>query len=167
MPREFQLDESQRMIMLMQVGFTLVIGTLILFLTIAFGLSPFIGLPLSGLAFLASASNYLQCQSIRLVTSSNGIAYYQLGIEIFTPWDNVERVEMVKGSLGILELQVEGLVLIKPAQQVSQSWAKWVAGWMWLTEFGKQGRLIPLGQFPRWRDSEIGQEFRKYGPRLF
>lgn len=167
MTREYRLDETQRKFLSSLVIGALVMGGALLFYAVVFNFEPIACSLMAGLAFSVAAINYLQIQQVRFVINPEGIAYYQLGYAIFTPWENIDKVAKVDGSLGIIQMEVEGLVLREPAAKIDRSLIGFTAGWSWLTVLGKEGRLIPLGLFPHWRKSELAREFKKYAPHIF
>ncbi len=94
---------------------------------------------------------------IRLVTSPEGIEYYQVGYSVRTTWDNLAQI----GAIPAGRIMVEGLILREPALFVD----KWLAGVKYIQT---RGQLIPLSLFKRnWLDSELGEDIRKYAPHLF
>jgi hypothetical protein len=153
--------------MMQAIGAAL-LGALLLFDDLL-GVSPIIGLPVASLFFLFVVVAVCQIQFARLITSSEGVMLSHFGLEIFTAWINIDRYTRVEGRWGILSYHAEGLVLRQPAiLQKSQPWGLFVTRRIWLSELGKQGRFIPLGQLSRWQGSDgVVQDFRKYAPHIF
>lgn len=164
MPQIFPLDAPQRALLLRQAFIISVLGDVLILDAFTFQFFEGLGIPLAVLTFLVAGLILWQRTHTRLVVSAEGLTYRQLSLELFTPWSNVERVELVTGTLGLLSLQVEALVLREPAQPRTPAWTRWLTGWGVLTQLGQQGRLIPLHQFPRWRASAIAQAFNNTFP---
>lgn len=94
---------------------------------------------------------------IRLIISPAGIEYYQVGYSVKTTWDNIARI----GKIPTGRIMAEGLILSEPALFVSS----WLARVKYIQT---RGKLIPLSSFKRnWKASELGQNIKKYAPRLF
>ncbi len=74
-----------------------------------------------------------------------------------TTWDNVERITAT--PFGRWKTVIDCLILREPGVESG--------GWLRLRASEQYRRVIPLGLYsPAWRDGEIGQEIRKYAPRL-
>lgn len=114
--------------------------------------TPFI-IMISALAILMAYSSV----QIRLIVSPEGIEYYQVGYSVCTTWNNLAKI----GEIPAGRIMVEGLILHEQALFVD----KWLAGVKYIQT---RGKVIPLSLFQRdWRNSELGQEIKKYGPHLF
>lgn len=93
----------------------------------------------------------------RLVISPDGIEYCTPYHRIPTTWDNIKSI----GRIPMFTSYGEGLFLRQPALQ-GNKWLNWNARLMQLDRF------IPLSPFAeQWRDSELGQDVRRYAPYLF
>ena len=95
-------------------------------------------------------------QHIRLITSSNGVEYYQVGYSVCTTWDNIERIGKIRAG----RVLAEGFILRESAICVNG----WLARFNW---FKQRGRMIPLSLFTKeWRNTELGQDIREFAPNL-
>ena len=107
----------------------------------------------SCLAFLMAYS----AVQIRLVISSEGVEYYQVGYSVRTTWSNVARI----GEIPAGKIMAEGLILHEPALFVDRIFSG-------VNYIQTRGQVIPLSLFKRdWVDSDLGQEIKKYAPHLF
>lgn len=109
------------------------------------------------ITFCAAALLVYSAVQIKLVTSPEGIAYYQVGYSVSTTWDNLARIEDIPAG----RITVEGLILHEPALYVD----KWLSGAKYIQS---RGQLIPLSFFGRdWLNSELGDDLKRYAPHLF
>jgi hypothetical protein len=92
-----------------------------------------------------------QLRKTRVVVSPDGIAFSSPGFDLQSTWDNIERIR----ELG----RYDSLILRKPGGQ-KRAW--------WSRLLNRQAeREIPLSMFPGWRNTELGQEIKKYTSHLF
>ncbi|MBN2149296.1 MAG: hypothetical protein JW726_18050 [Anaerolineales bacterium] len=118
----------------------------------------------------------------RLVTSPEGIEYQGFGFRVLARWENIERVAVILRSqyalepdkttqriydkisrFALLEGQypenhLECLVLRQPVCYDKKPWARRL--------IRNQTQYIPLSEFPRWRDSGLGEDIRRYAPHV-
>ena len=101
--------------------------------------------------------SYSWARHTRLVVSPDGIEYYTPYQSIRTAWDDIESV----GRVPMFSFYGEGLFLRRPALR-GKKWLNWDVRLMQLDRF------VPLSPFlKQWRDSELGQDVRRYAPSLF
>ena len=99
---------------------------------------------------------YLEAKQVHIVTSMDGITYSSPGLELCSPWENVDKIRSMSILFGRRKLDF--LLLLQPAEQKSNWWFR-----LWR---GKPDNEIPLSMFGNWRESELGQEIMKYAPHL-
>ena len=98
----------------------------------------------------------------RLVVSSRGITQRQMGWQVSTAWDNVERLEVQPGN--------EGLYL-RQALTGTGAWAlrvgRYLPGWYTAEQHLKagEGRWFPLQPFGWWfRHGDLLEEIERHLP---
>jgi hypothetical protein len=99
---------------------------------------------------------YLEAKQVHIVTSVDGITYYSPGLEVRSPWENVDKIRSMSILFGWRKLDF--LLLHQPAEEESTWWYR-----LWR---GKPDNEISLSMFGNWRESELGQEIMKYAPHL-
>jgi hypothetical protein len=106
--------------------------------------------------------HYYKAQHGRFVTLPDGIEYYAPYYSIRTTWDNIESIGRTLGGMyGYWHFEVEGFLLHQSALQGN----KWLN---WPTRLVHLDRFVPVSPFAKqWRDSELGQDVRRYAPHLF
>jgi hypothetical protein len=91
-----------------------------------------------------------------IVTSINGLEYCGVGVYLFSSWEDMENIKRGK-EVGLSKIKGEVIILRKPPEILSTRWY----GKLF---FGKG--YIPLSDFEKWRQNSLGNEIRKYAPRL-
>lgn len=110
-----------------------------------------------GLLLLMTKYVTTLADSVRIVVSRDGIEYHGGLYIISTSWDNVVRIGQIPSAFGM----TEGLVLREPAMHASN----WLC---WLVRMNRIDHVIPLASFMWWwRDTELGDDIRRYAPHLF
>ncbi len=96
---------------------------------------------------------------VYIILSPDGIEYHDVGLHIYTPWENIERIGLTRlnAQLGI---GPESLVLRQPPVIRPSSWR-------WKLTSLPQGHSISLLEFGQWRHSNLGRDLKHYAPRLF
>lgn len=102
-----------------------------------------------------------------MAMDANGLTYKGIGMSIRTSWDNVEAI----GTQFVTnEGNVEGLKLYESGLDVNGLVkASAMLSWRSTMVLRDSEYFVPLSSFhgKDWRDSEFGQEMRRYAPRLF
>jgi hypothetical protein len=93
----------------------------------------------------------------RIVTSPAGIGLYSPGFQLHTDWANLENI----GSHAFLfRLRKQDCLLLRQPASEKKTW------WAPLLIIPEE-KKIPLSLHKKWRESELGQELKKYAPHLF
>lgn len=109
--------------------------------------------------------------SIRLILTPEGVAFYSIGYRMYTPWENVERIDQTWHGSRL----ITGLILREPAsveESISQGIRVQksvivVSPWMRALEAGPRTWMIPFENVARdWKSSGLEEDIRRYAPRL-
>jgi len=109
---------------------------------------------MGALMICIGAMDYWIAKVVRIVTSPSGLWFYSPGVALHTDWANVKAV----GSKGVFlrRQKFDTLALLQPAEQKC-------TGVVRLLKRSVE-KEIPLSMFGNWRDSELGQEIKRYVP---
>jgi hypothetical protein len=109
---------------------------------------------LGALMIFIGALDYWIAKVVRIVTSPSGLWFNSPGVELYTDWANVKAI----GSKGVFlrRQKFDTLVLLQPAEQKC-------TGLVRLLKRSVE-KEIPLSMFGNWRESELGQEIKRYVP---
>lgn len=98
-------------------------------------------------------------QTVRIVTSPNGISYYNMGVyAIHSAWENVDRIDLVDFRL----LGKQRCILLKNGVKLGP-WTDLAWG---LTR-EQRGRTIPIPRFFGFRNTDkLLQDIKRYAPQV-
>ena len=122
------------------------INRLSAYIILVFGIFSFSGAIFLGINILKS----------HIKTSIDGLEYHGVGVHLFSSWEDIENIKPSK-EVGLSKINSEVVVLRKPPEILSIRWY----GKLFL---GKG--YVPLSDFGKWRQNSLGNEIRKYAPRL-
>jgi hypothetical protein len=91
-----------------------------------------------------------------IVTSDDGLEYHGVGVNLFSSWEDMKYIKLGR-EVGLSRINTEVIVLMKPPEILLIRWY----GKIFL---GKG--YIPLSDFGKWRQNSLGNEIRRYAPRL-
>ncbi|MFZ6028556.1 MAG: hypothetical protein ACOYYS_12640 [Chloroflexota bacterium] len=162
--KEFRVPVSVKASQTIGAYLMLGMGILVMFFSlvpyIAFSTSdPFYGflLLLGALSLISPLLTLWILKETRIVTSPTQISFYSPSFELHSPWANLETIGSMPAHFGIRRF--DSIVLQQPAEQKFSG----LLGMFWK----KPVKAIPLSMFGDWRESELGQEIKKYAPHLF
>ena len=163
--KDHPIDPAIRKSKIREAYFSIGLGMLILLTRLVFpslfqasgSISDILMIIMCILVLVNGWMTYLEAKQVHIVTSMDGITYSSPGLELCSPWENVDKIR----SMPILfsRRKLDFLLLLQPAEQKSTWWSR-----LWN---GKPENKIPLSMFGKWRESELGQEIKKYAPHLF
>jgi hypothetical protein len=112
-------------------------------------------IPLAVAVFMRCAYRWLSAGAIRLVISSEGIEYHSFGYSMVADWKHVGAIEEVKNPrsrqvsryLSLLDTEKSGSPLFG---LLDGAWAL--------------RNRIPIDDFGRWEQNEMGNALRRYAP---
>ena len=158
-------DRSTRKSFLMSAFIMLILGVILIILTYS---TPFslqdpkilkriLDTVMGVLMILISVTDLWFIKVVRIITSPAGIGLYSPGFELHTDWANLEKISSHAVLLGMRKYDC--LLLRQPGTH-KNTW--------WMSPLTSQGKIeIPLSMHKDWRESELGQEIKKYAPHLF
>ena len=163
--KDHPIDQAIRKSQIREACFVFVLGMLILLTRLVFpslfhdsgSISDILMIITCILILVMGWMTYLEAKQVHIITSVDGITYYSPGLEVRSPWENVDKIRSMSILFGRRKLDF--LLLLQPAEQKSNWWFR-----LWR---GKPDNEIPLSMFGNWRESELGQEIMKYAPHLF
>jgi len=90
----------------------------------------------------------------RVTILSGGIEYKTFGYTIFVEWSNISNI----GSYQMKLHKLDGIFANEEGNKLK----------VWFPSGIKMKTFIPLSMFDKnWRESELGQQIKKYAPHLF
>ncbi len=99
------------------------------------------------------------CQTVRIVTSPNGISYYNMGIyAIHSSWENIDRVDLVDFRL----LGKQRCIILRNGVKLGP-WA----GIAWVVTQAQRGRIIPIPRNNGFgKCGSLMQDLKRYAPNV-
>ena len=109
--------------------------------------------------YLLVAAFIYACQTVRIVTSPNGISYYNMGVyAIHSTWENIDRIDLVDFRL----LGKQRCILLKDGAKLGL-WTD-IA---WAVSREQRGRTIPIPRFYGYgKYDELVQDIKRYAPHV-
>jgi hypothetical protein len=100
------------------------------------------------------------CQTVRIVTSPNGISYYNMGIyAIHSSWENIDRVDLVDFRL----LGKQRCIILRNGVKLGP----WAGGIVWTVTQAQRGRIIPIPRNNGFgKCDSLMQDLKRYAPHL-
>jgi len=96
--------------------------------------------------------------NVHIMTSIDGLEYYGIGLYIRSSWESMEQIKLI-GIAPQLGIGTEFITLSKTPEILSISWYRSFL-------YGRN-EGIPLSDFGQWRHTALGNEIKKYAPKLF
>jgi hypothetical protein len=148
-PRKVYYQKNRALFLVMAAGLAVLGG----WLTISLQSIMIALLYLLGIAFICVL------QTVRIVTSLNGISYYNMGVyAIHSPWENIDRIDLVDFRL----LGKQRCIILKNGAKLGP-WTD--IAWGLARE--QRGRTIPIPRFYGWgKTGELLQDIKRYVPQV-
>lgn len=97
--------------------------------------------------------------SEHIILSSSGIEYHRVGLTFHTKWESLREVNLH----WFTPIEQEGIFVDPDLIRITEWWIGSYEYGVW-----RQKAFIPLSKFSdNWRDSELGQQIKRYAPHLF
>ena len=99
------------------------------------------------------------CQTLRIVTSPNGISYYNMGLyTIHSSWDNIDRIDLVNFRL----LGKQRCIILRNGAKLGP-WTDIALA----VSREQRGRIIPIPRFSGFgKYEELVQDIKRYAPHV-
>ena len=100
-------------------------------------------------------------QTVRIVTSPNGISYYNMGVyAIHSTWDNIDRIDLVDSML----LGKQRCIILRNGAKLGL-WTTIDIAWGVSRE--QRGRIISIPRFYGFgKYDELVQDIKRYAPHV-
>jgi len=99
------------------------------------------------------------CQTLRIVTSPNGISYYNIGLyTIHSSWNNIDRIDLVNFRL----LGKQRCIILRNGVKLGL-WTDMALA----VSREQRGRIIPIPKFSGFgKYEELVQDIKRYAPHV-
>lgn len=95
---------------------------------------------------------------VHIVTSPDGLEYHGVGVHLRSSWENIKQISL-RRKLAELGIGEEIISLSEPPEILSINWYGKLT-------FKPNHKSISLSRFGHWRYTSLGDEIRKYAPKL-